>query len=66
MSKAKEIKEPQPILISIFIREKSTGTILNRYPTTRAGEKRAERYRGLVDLEIVKTYEKGGKKYEVN
>ena len=66
MGKSKKVKEPQPILVSIFIREKSTGTILVMFPTTRTGEKQAERYRGLADLEIVKKYEKGGKIYEVN
>lgn len=66
MKKPKEVKEPKPILISIFIREKSTGTILCTFPPTRAGERRAEHYRCLADLEIVKTYEKGGKKYESN
>lgn len=59
-------KEPKPILTSIFIREKSTGTIIAMFPPTRTGEKCAERYKGLADLEIVRTYEKGGKKYESN
>lgn len=59
-------KEPKPILTSIYIREKSTGNIVCMFPPTRDGEKRAERYRSLMDLEIVKIYEKGGQKYESN
>lgn len=66
MSKPKDVKEPKPILLSVAVKEKSTGTIICMFPPTRAGERRAERYRGLGDLEIVKTYEKGGKKYESN
>lgn len=66
--KTKEVKEkePKPILVSVSVRDKNTGTILCNFPPTRAGLKRAERYRGLVGLEIVNTYEKGGKKYESN
>ena len=66
MEKPKEVKEPKPILLSVAVREKSTGITLCKFPPTRAGERRAELYRGLGDLEIVKTYEKGGKKYESN
>lgn len=66
MEKPKEVKEPKPILLSVVVRDKSTGIALCAFPPTSAGEKRAERYRGLAGLEIVKTYEKGGKKYESN
>lgn len=66
MRKPKEVKEPKPILISISIKEQSTNQIIAMFPPTRAGEKRAERYKGLAGLEIVKTYEKGGKKHESN
>lgn len=66
MEKSKKVKEPKPVLTSIFIKEKSTGTIITMFPPTRTGERHAERYRGLTDLEIVKKYEKGGKIYESN
>ena len=66
MRKPKEVKEPKPILISIAIKDKDIGDIIMTFPPTRAGKKRAERYRGLAGLEIVKTYEKGGKTYESN
>lgn len=49
-------KEPKPQLKSVFVREISTNTIIISFPPTRIGEKRAERYRGLADLEIVKEY----------
>ena len=64
--KTKTKPEVKPTLLSVFVREVSTNTIICRFPPTRVGEKRAERYRGLADLEIVKTYEKGGLKYESN
>ena len=59
-------KEPQPILIVIAIKDTNTGTIICTFPPTRAGEKRAERYKGLAGIEIVRTYEKGGITYESN
>lgn len=55
--KEKPKKEPKPQLIRVFVREKSTNTTICEFPPTRTGEKRAERYRGLADLEIVKNYE---------
>lgn len=50
----------QKTLLSIIIKEKSTGKIILQFPPTRNGVKRAERYTGLTDLEIVKIYSKGG------
>lgn len=66
--KTKEVKgkEPKPILISVQVRDKCTGTILCGFPPTEAGVKRANRYMGLAGLEVVKTYLKGEKKYESN
>ena len=58
--------EPKPILTAVFVREKSTKTIICTFPPTRAGENRAERSRGLADLEVVKQYIHGGYKYESN
>ena len=52
-----EKKEPKPKLTAIFVREISTKTIISVFPPTRAGEKRANRYKGLADLEIVKYYD---------
>ena len=64
--KTKEVKEPKPVLISVYVRDTSTGVTLCGFPPTEAGVKRASRYMGLAGLEVVKTYEKGGKKYESN
>jgi hypothetical protein len=64
MEKPKEVKEPKPILLSVIVRDINTGAALCAFPPTKSGEKRAERYRGLAGLKIVKIYEKGGKKYE--
>ncbi len=66
MRKPKDVKEPKPILISVQVRDTSTGTTLCGFPPTEAGVKRASRYIGLAGLEVVKTYLKGGKKYESN
>ena len=63
--KAKIEKEPKPVLVSVVVKD----TILNisiPFPPTRAGEKSAERYRYLAGREIIKTSEKGGKRYESN
>lgn len=65
MRTPKETKEPKPILLSVFVRDTITGSIICMFPPTGAGIKRAERYRCLAGLEVIKTYEKGGKKYEV-
>lgn len=62
----KEKKQPKPKLISVVVREISTKTIVIAFPPNRDGEKRAERYRGLYDLEIIKEYDYGGQKYESN
>lgn len=66
MKKPKEVKEPKPILLSVVVRDKSTGIAVCAFPPTKSGEKHAERYRGLAGLEIVKIYAKGGRKYESN
>ena len=65
-NKTKEVQEPKPILISVQVRDTNTGVILCGFPPTDAGVKRASRYIGLAGLEVVKTYMKGGKKYESN
>ena len=66
MIKDEKHKATKPILISVAIKDTTTNTIIANFAPTRVGEARAERYRGLAGLEIVKTYEKGGKKYESN
>ena len=43
-------------LVAVYVREISTGKVLLRFPPTRAGENRANRYIGLADLEVVKEY----------
>ena len=49
-------KEPKPILVSVSVKEISTGTTILTFPPTRVGEKCAEKYRGLADLAIIKEY----------
>lgn len=56
MTPKKPKKEPKPKLISVFVKEKSTNTIIVVFPPNRTGERQAEKYRGLYDLEIVKQY----------
>ena len=56
----KEKKQAKPKLISVFVREKSTNTTIAVFPPTKAGERCAEKYRGLWDLEIIKEYNHGG------
>ena len=56
----REKKQPQPKLISISVREISTNTTIATFPPTKKGERLAERYRGLCDLEIIKEYDFGG------
>ena len=58
-------KEPQPILVAIVVKDDYTNSTF-RFPPTRACERYVERYRGLMGMEIIKTYEKGGQKYESN
>ena len=55
-----EKKQPKPKLISVFVREKSTNTTIATFPPTKAGERCAEKYRGLCDLEVIKEYNYGG------
>lgn len=49
-------KQPKPILSRVYLREISTGRIVLEFYPTKAGEKAANRYKGLADLEIVKEY----------
>lgn len=50
-------REIKPKLISVVVKEISTNKIIIAFPPTKAGEQRAEKYRGLADLEIIKRYE---------
>lgn len=59
-------KEPKPILLDIYVKEISTGSILCHFPPTAMGERRANRYKGLTDLQIIKKYNSGGNIYESN
>lgn len=59
-------KEPKPILIDVYVQEISTGAIICHFPPTEMGERRANRYQGLSDLQIIKKYNAGGNIYESN
>ena len=50
------MKQPKPKLKRVYVREISTNRIVVEFYPTRAGEKAANRYNGLADLEIVKEY----------
>ena len=52
----KPVKQPKPILSRVYLREISTGRIVLEFYPTKAGEKAANRYKGLADLEIIKEY----------
>ena len=57
--KSKQDKEQKPKLTSVFVRDISTGAIFYMFPPTSTGIKRAERFRGLAGLEVVKQYDNG-------
>lgn len=63
MTKPIKTEEAKPVLTAIFVREKSTQNILLKFPPSKAGEKRAKRYMGLADLEVIKQYTLGGIEY---
>ena len=50
-------QQSKPKLISVVVKDKDTDTIILIFPPTRAGERKAEKYRGLSGLEIIKQYE---------
>ena len=58
-------KQPKPILSRVYLREISTGRIVLEFYPTKAGEKAANRYKGLADLEIIKEYLGNKKQFSV-
>lgn len=48
--------ETKPVLVAIHVKEISTNTILLSFPPTKVGERNANRYLGLADLETIKEY----------
>ena len=50
-------QQTKPKLISVLIKDTSTDTIICAFPPTKAGEKRAKRYEGLVGIKVIKQYE---------
>lgn len=49
-------KEPKPTPKRYVVKEISTNTILLAFPPTADGKRRANRYKGLSDLEIITEY----------
>ena len=48
------------ILLEINIKDTNTNEIICSFPPTRSGENRANRFKGLANIEIIKIYSKGG------
>lgn len=65
-SKQKPEKEPKPELLIINIKDTTTNEIICSFPPTRSGENRANRYKGLANIQVIKIYSKGGRQYESN
>ena len=53
-------KLKKPIPLRYIVKEISTNKIIVAFPPTKAGERKANKYRGLCDLEIIAEYENGG------
>ena len=62
----KPVKEPKSELLTIHIKDTTTNEIICSFPPTRSGENRANRYKGLANIQIIKIYSKGGNQYESN
>ena len=56
MKEPKPKKEPKPVPLRYVVKEISTNTILLEFPPTTDGKRRANRYKGLADIEIVEQY----------
>ena len=54
------------ILLEIRMKDTTTNEIICSFPPTRSGENRANRYKGLANIQIIKIYSKGGNQYESN
>lgn len=49
-------KPPKPMLLAIHVKEISTNTIICSFPPTKVGERHANRFAGLADIQIIKQY----------
>lgn len=49
-------KEVKPLPLRYVVKEISTNKIIVAFPPTKEGERRANKYRGLCDLEIITEY----------
>lgn len=56
MEKSKPKKEPKPIPLRYVVKEISTKRTIVAFPPTKYGERRANKYKGLCDLEIITEY----------
>ena len=54
--KPKPKKETKPILVGILVKDTETNQIILQLPPTAAGEKRANYYKCLANIEIIKVY----------
>jgi hypothetical protein len=54
--KPKLKKEPKPILMAIHVKDTETNQIILQLPPTKAGERRADYYKCLANIEIIKVY----------
>ena len=60
------IDREKGLLLEINIKDTTTNEIICSFPPTRDGENRANRFKGLANIEIIKIYSKGGNQYESN
>ena len=54
--KPKPKKEPKPKLLSIYIKDIDNNIVICQFPPTAAGERRADKYKGLAGIKIEKIY----------
>ena len=54
--KRKVKKEPKPKLLAIYIKDLDKNIIICQFPPTAAGERSANKYKGLAGIEIEKIY----------
>lgn len=54
--KPKPKTETKPILVGIHVKDTETNQIILQFPPTKAGERRADYYKCLANIEIIKVY----------
>ena len=54
--KSKTKKEPKPSLVAIHVKDTETNEVILQLPPTAAGEKRANYYQCLANIEVIKVY----------